>query len=47
MRYIKFLAKAIVSLLMVVLLAIVVTSFSLVYNFQKPTPFSGNDIFNP
>ena len=47
MRYIKFLAKAIVSLLMVVLLAIVMTSFSLVYNFQKPTPFSGNDIFNP
>ena len=47
MRYIKFLAKAIVSLLMVALLAIVVTSFSLVYNFQEPTPFSGNDIFNP
>ena len=47
MRYIKFLVKAIVSLLMVALLAIVVTSFSLVYNFQKPTPFSGNDIFNP
>ena len=47
MRYIKFLAKAIVSLLMVALLAIVITSFSLVYNFQKPTPFSGNDIFNP
>ena len=47
MRYIKFLAKAIVSLLMVVLLAIVMTSFSLVYDFQKPTPFSGNDIFNP
>ena len=47
MRYIKFLAKAIVSLLMVALLAIVMTSFSLVYNFQKPTPFSGNDIFNP
>ena len=47
MRYIKFLAKAIVSLLMVALLAIVMTSFSLVYDFQKPTPFSGNDIFNP
>ena len=47
MRYIKFLVKAIVSLLMVALLAIVVTSFSLVYNFQKPTSFSGNDIFNP
>ena len=47
MRYIKFLVKAIVSLLMVALLAIVMTSFSLVYDFQKPTPFSGNDIFNP
>ena len=47
MRYIKFLAKVIVSLLMVALLAIVMTSFSLVYDFQKPTPFSGNDIFNP
>ena len=47
MRYIKLLAKAIVLLPVVALFAVVITSFSLVYNFQKPAPFSGNEIFNP
>ena len=39
--------KCIVSLILVALLAIVVTSVSLVYNFDEPNPFSGKDVFNP
>ena len=39
--------KCIVSLILAVILVVVVTSVSLVYNFAEPQPFSGEDIFNP
>ena len=39
--------KCIVSLILAVILAVVVTSVSFVYNFAEPQPFSGEDIFNP
>lgn len=39
--------KAIVSLILVALLAVIATSVSLVYDFDSPKPFSGSEIFNP
>lgn len=36
-----------VSLLFAVVMAIVATSFSAIYDFAPATPFSGDDIFNP
>ncbi len=41
------LKKTFITLVATVVLAIVATSFSFVYNFEKPEPFSGPDIFNP
>lgn len=41
------LGKTIVSLILIALLAIFVTSVSLVYDFSEAKPFSGPDIFNP
>lgn len=40
-------AKLIASLIILVLLAVAGTSFSAVYDFRKPSAFSGPDIYNP
>ena len=37
----------IVSLILAIILAVVATSVSVVYDFAEPKPFSGEDIFNP
>ena len=47
MKWLKYILKGLLTIVMIALLAIVVTSVSLIYNFQKPTPFRGKDIFNP
>lgn len=39
--------RLLVTIIMVIVLAIVATSFSTIYDFAPPTPFAGNDIFNP
>ena len=39
--------KSIGTLILLALLAFFGTSFSPIYNFHQPTPFSGPDIFNP
>lgn len=44
---IKYLRRGIVSLLIVAVLAILVTSFSLCYDFAPAEPFVGDDIYNP
>ena len=43
----RVLGKALLAVVLIALMAIVATSISPVYNFTKPTPFSGQDIFNP
>ena len=47
MRYIKYIFKGVVLVLLLLLTAVVVTSVTLVYDFQEPTPFSGENIYNP
>ena len=47
MRYIKYIFKVVVMVLLSLITAIVATSISLVYDFQEPTPFSGENIYNP
>lgn len=47
MKIVIKISKWIVSLLLVVALAVIATSVSLVYDFSAAEPFSGNDIFNP
>ena len=47
MKILLKISKWFVSLLLVVVLAVVVTSVSLVYNFAEPEPFCGEEIFNP
>jgi len=39
--------KSLVTLLLLVALLVVASSVSPIYNFRKPQPFSGEDIFNP
>ena len=39
--------KVLASLILLAILAIVITGISPVYDFIKPAPFSGPDIFNP
>jgi hypothetical protein len=39
--------RVFVTILFVVAVAIVATSFSAIYDFASPAPFSGDDIFNP
>lgn len=39
--------KILASLTLIFLLAVFATDFSPIYNFSKPQPFSGPDIFNP
>ena len=43
----RTIGRLLISLAFVVLIAILATSFSAIYKFVEPTPFSGNDIFNP
>lgn len=43
----KIVGKGIITLLLGMLLCIVITSISPIYDFAEPTPFSGPDIFNP
>ena len=47
MKIIRWTFKCIVSLILVIILAVVATSVSVVYDFAEPKPFSGEDIFNP
>lgn len=43
----RILFKAIVAIILVVIMAITVTSVSPIYDFDEPEPFKGPDIFNP
>ena len=47
MTTIRIVLKIFAALLFIILLATIATSVSVVYQFKEPTPFSGNDIFNP
>ena len=51
MKYLKktlrFLLKSLYAILLIILIIIAGTSVSLIYDFAKPEPFSGADIFNP
>ena len=40
-------AKVVATLLLLLLLAVCATSVTPIYRFAEPTPFSGDDIFNP
>ena len=46
-KIISILLKTVASVVMIALTAIIVTSVSLVYRFDRPTPFSGPDIYDP
>ena len=46
-KIISRLLKTVASVVMIALTAIIVTSVSLVYRFDRPTPFSGPDIYDP
>ena len=46
-RTLRFLSKLLYAILLIALIAIVGTSVSLIYDFTKPEPFAGPDIFNP
>ena len=46
-RLLRGLLKVLVSVLFLLLLAVLVTGISPVYDFREPAPFSGPDIFNP
>ena len=43
----KIVGKSAGVLLLTALLAIVITSPSPIYRFEKPSPFTGKDIFDP
>ena len=43
----RILLKIVYSVLVLLFLAVLATSFSLIYDFREPQPFSGPDIFNP
>lgn len=43
----KMVWRVLVSIVFLIVAAIAVTSFSAIYDFAEPTPFSGDDIFNP
>ena len=47
MKTFKLISRVIAVVVLVALLGIIVTSVSPIYDFAKPTPFSGKDIFNP
>ena len=46
-RIFTFLLKSLYAILLIVLMIVVATSGSYIYDFAEPTPFSGPDIFNP
>lgn len=46
-KILRITCRVLISLAFVVLMAILVTSFSTIYDFAEPAPFSGQDIFNP
>ena len=46
-RFVKILGKCTATIVAVVLLSIVGTSVTAIYDFTPIKPFSGNDIFNP
>lgn len=46
-RWVRITTKVILSLIALMLMFIVVTGVSLVYDFAEPRPFSGPDIYNP
>lgn len=43
----RIIGRSVLTLVFVVILAIVATSFSAIYDFAPPSPFAGKDIFNP
>ena len=46
-RLLRGLLKVLVSILFLLLLAILVTGVSPIYDFRAPAPFAGDDIYNP
>lgn len=46
-KTLKISGKTLLTLILIFLLAVFITGFSYVYNFEPPKPFSGPDIFNP
>ena len=46
-RFVRINIKALLPLTIVIAMFIVATSVSLVYDFAKPQPFSGPDVYNP
>ncbi|MBO7230708.1 MAG: hypothetical protein J6V20_04780 [Bacteroidaceae bacterium] len=46
-KTLRILSKTIGAVILVALMAMVVTSVTVIYNFEKPEPFNGPDIFNP
>ena len=46
-KTLRFFLKSIYAILIIAIMAIVATSGSLIYDFAKPEPFKGPDIFNP
>lgn len=46
-KILKWILCGIASIFVVAILAILITSFSPIYDFYEPRPFSGTDIYNP
>lgn len=46
-KVLRALLKALTAIILVALMAVTVTSVSPIYDFEKPEPFSGPNIFNP
>ena len=46
-KTLRFFLKSIYAIILIAIMAIVATSGSLIYDFAKPEPFKGPDIFNP
>jgi hypothetical protein len=46
-KILKWILCGIASIFVVAILAILITSFSPIYDFSEPQPFSGTDIYNP
>lgn len=46
-KIVKWSLRGIASIIVVAILAVLVTSFTPIYNFSEPQPFAGEDIYNP
>ena len=46
-KIVKWSLRGIASIVVVAILAVLVTSFTPIYNFSEPQPFAGEDIYNP